>query len=26
VRTVREPVNDGLRHPGIGEHLGPLAA
>ena len=25
VRAVGEPVNDSLREPGVGEHLGPLA-
>ena len=25
VRAVGEPVNDGFGHPGVGEHLGPLA-
>ena len=24
VRFVRDPVNDGLREPGVGEHFGPF--
>ena len=25
VRLVGDPVNDGFREPGVGEHLGPVA-